>query len=267
MAVDLKKEIKLSDLFRRKRPDAAPSAGAEPKKPKKERRPRRPAGAAVAPKAAPEVPAIPLMRAINLMPTEEARERSGSRLGLAQVLVALLGILLVAGLGGATIFMGARVSDRQRQADDLRAQLADLQVPAEAPAKPHDPQLAGEGQARTVALAGALQGRVAWDRILREVSLVLPEKLHLEQISATTVGVATTGATTITPTAEAPAADPNSLTLVGVANEQALVAQFLARLEAVPEFSQVALQSSTYNDDADTYSFSLVAQVVPGGAS
>jgi Tfp pilus assembly protein PilN len=269
MGVDLKKEIKLSDLFRRKPKDVDAST-AEPKtpkpeKPKKERklkRKRAEDGMAVTAKSAPEVPAIPLMRAFNLMPGDEVGEKS-SRLGLAQVLVALLGLLLVAGLGSGYLFMSARVSDRQGEVYDLRAQLADLEVPAETPAKPGAAELVSEGQSRTTALATALQGRVAWDRVLREVSLVLPEKAYLTQVSATTPSA---GSTTSNPAVSSnPNAAPNSLALVGYADRQASVAEFMARLEVIPEFATVDLQSSTAQDQG-FYAFSILATIAPEGA-
>jgi Tfp pilus assembly protein PilN len=269
MGVDLKKEIKLSDLFRRKTKDA-PAETAQPKppkpeKPKKERKPRwrkRDEGAVVAARSAPELPVVPLMRAFNLMPREEAGEKA-SRLGLAQVLVALLGLLLVAGLGSGYLFMSARASDRQNQVYDLRAQLADLEVPAETPATPGAAELVSEGQSRTAALATALQGRVAWDRVLREVTLVLPEKAYLTQISATTPSAGSTASNPAVTTN--PNAAPNSLALIGYADRQASVAEFMARLEVVPEFATVDLQSSTAQEGG-VYAFSILATIAPEGA-
>jgi Tfp pilus assembly protein PilN len=266
--VDLNKEIKVSDLFRRKPKEAGEveEKPEKPKKPKKEpraRRTRREKNPVVAASSAPELPAIPLMRAFNLMPREEAREKT-SRLRLAQVLVALLGLLLLAGLGSAYIFMSARAADRQGQVDDLRAQLAKLEVPAEAPQKPGGAELVTEGQARTSALAQALQGRVAWDRVLREVSLVLPEHVYLTQISASTPGA---GSTTSNPAVSTnPNAAPNSLALVGLADKQASVAEFLARLEVIPEFATVDLQSSTVADESSSFAFSILATIAPEGA-
>ena len=268
MGVDLNKEVKLSDLFRRKPKDgeANGSAPKPPKleKPKKERRRGRKAAedVAVVAKTAPELPAVPLMRAFNLMPREEVGEKH-SGLGLAQVLVALLGLLLLAGLGSGYLFMSARASERQNQVYDLRAQLADLEVPAETPAKPDAAELVSEGQSRTTALATALQGRVAWDRVLREVTLVLPEKAYLTQISATTPAVGSSSSNPAVTTN--PNAAPNSLALIGYADRQASVAEFLARLEVIPEFATVDLQSSTA-EEGGAYAFSILATIAPEGA-
>jgi Tfp pilus assembly protein PilN len=285
--VDLNKEIKLGDLFRRKAKDAA-EAPEEPKPPKEPRRalfarkekepkapkpPKEPKArkeetARQAPKAAPAPPAIPLMRAFNLLPREEAAERS-TRLGLVQVLVALLGLLVVAGLGTGYLFMSGRVADKQAQVDDLRVQLADLEVPPEAPADEggDDVPLASDAEARTTALAGALTGRVAWDRVLREVTLVVPEDVWFTTVTTGSPDAAAAGGT-------APAATPaegagNSLTIAGTARSQDAVARLLARLGVIPELTDVQLQSSVaelQESGASTFSFSIVATVDPAGA-
>lgn len=292
--VDLNKEIKLGDLFRRraKAPGEESEAAPPEEKPKKERRSlfsrapgekkvkepkppkearskkdrrRRSRTTAVEATAAPALPQIPLMRAFNLMPKEEPREK-GSRLGLVQVAVAVLGLLVVAGLAGGYLFLGAGVTTKQGELDDLRAQLAELEVPAEAPSGGGS-AVAADGQARTAALSTALAGRIAWDRVLRKVSLVIPDGVWLTTLSATTPN-ATAGA----PAAAAPAvpgqASPNSLTAAGFATSQENVALLLSRLESIPELTAVQLQSSTRSeaDSGRTYSFSILASVDPLGA-
>jgi Tfp pilus assembly protein PilN len=281
--MDLNKEIKLSDLFRRRARDpeaetaaaaSAPDASSSAEKPKRERRslfshaprekePKQGRRGKEAPAA--ELPQIPLMRAFDLMPKEEAREK-GARIGLAKIAVALLGLVLFAGLAAAYLFTGAGVMSKQGELDDLRAQLAQLEVPAEEPT-PAAPELAGEGQARTTALSAALAIRIAWDRVLREVSLVVPEDVWLTQLSASTPNAATAGA------APAPAAtgsaSPNSLAAVGFARSQESVALFLSRLESIPELTTVQLQASTRTESetGEAYSFTVLAGVDPLGAS
>jgi len=88
------------------------------------------------------------------MPKEETRE-TGARVGLAKLAVALLGLVLLAGLAAAYLFTGAGLMSKQGRLDDLRAQLAELEVPAEEPT-PDAPALATDGQARTTALSAAL---------------------------------------------------------------------------------------------------------------
>lgn len=280
--MDLNKEIKLSELFRRNRgpvaddvpkeekPPAAPKERKSfsflvgGKEPKASKEPKAPKAKTTTAKSAPPPPAVPLMRAFDLMPKEETREK-GARVGLAKIAVALLGLVLLAGLAAAYLFSGAGVMSKQGELDDLRAQLAELEVPAEEPT-PGAPALAADGQARTTALSTALATRIAWDRVLREVSLVVPEDVWLTQLSASTPNAAPGGAAT------APAAStgtsPNSLSAVGFAGSQESVALFLSRLESIPELTTVQLQASTRTESETgrAYSFTILAGVDPLGA-
>ena len=98
------------------------------------------------------------------------------------------------GSAGAFMLMGARAKERQATADDLRAQLAELTAQAPAADEPSVATLTAEGQARTAALSDALAARVAWDRILREFSLVLPEGVWLTTLSSSSAVAPAPGA-------------------------------------------------------------------------
>ena len=284
--MDLNKEIKLGDLFRRKAKEAG-DAAEQPKPPKEPRRalfarkerapkqskepkaPKEKVARHTAPKPAPAPPPIPLMRAFNLLPRDEVAE-ARTRLGLAQVLVVLLGLLVVAGLGTGNLFRSGRGADKQAQVDDLRLQLADLDVPSEAPKDEgvgDEVPLASDVEARTTALAGALTGRVAWDRVLREVTLVVPEDVWFTTVTSGSPDAAAAAGT-------APATAPvegagDSLTIAGTARSQDAVARLLARLGVIPELTNVQLQSSTaelQEKGSSTFSFSIVATVDAAGA-
>jgi Tfp pilus assembly protein PilN len=267
----LRKEIKLSDLVPRRRKAAAGEAADEekPAKAARQRRSfRRGAGKPKrdeAPAAVPAVaPSVPLMRAFNLMPRDEPRQGRGGAAPLPQIGLAVLGLLLVVALGAAYLLMGARVSEKQNRADELRGQLAAQGEPAPAPEAPPqgetDPALEQESQARTAALADALAGRVAWDRVLREFSLVVPDN-----VSLTTLASGAQASGTSTPPAD-PAAGSNSLTITGLAPNQAVVALLLSRLSVLPELDTVQLQTSTREESA--YNFTILATVAaPGAAS
>jgi Fimbrial assembly protein (PilN) len=287
--MDLNKEIKLSDLFRRRRDTAVEAVTKEekppaepkerksfsfslgrkepkaPKEPKTPKEPKAPKVRKTAAKAVPPPPAVPLMRAFDLMPKEETREK-GARVGLAKIAVALLGLVLLGGLAAAYLFSGAGAMSKQGELDDLRSQLAELEVPAEEPT-PGAPALASDGQARTTALSAALAARIAWDRVLREVSLVVPEDVWLTQLSATTPNAASGGAAA--PAVTTGSTSPNSLAAVGFAGSQESVALFLSRLESIPELTTVQLQASTRTESETgrAYSFSILAGVNPLGAA
>ena len=120
--VDLHKEIKLSDLFKRgSKEPGEPKAEKPPKekrpkkeKPPKEQRPsrfKRTKEPVVAAHEAPPLLEIPLMRAFNLLPSEEARAaQEGARSPLPYVLVALVGVLLFAALAAFYLMAGGGVT-------------------------------------------------------------------------------------------------------------------------------------------------------------
>jgi Tfp pilus assembly protein PilN len=285
--MDLNKEIKLSDLFRRGKGPADEDKAKE-EKPAKEQKPRRSFSfsraekepkepkapeeqASVSPKAAPAPPAVPLMRAFDLMPKESERERTSTSPAFLKVVVALVAVVVLAALAGAFMLMDGRAKEKQSAVDDVRAQLAELTAQAASDQEPNVAELTVEGQARTAALSEALAARVAWDRILREFSLVIPEGVWLSTLSSSSPSVgAVAGAAPTTPTGEA------SFSIEGRATSQSEVARLLTRLEVIPEFSSVTLQSSARSagDDAEAtpananpleVTFTIQATIAPQG--
>jgi Tfp pilus assembly protein PilN len=268
MGLDLKKEIRLSDLFRRRAQAPAgeaaeqakpPKAEKPPKakKPRKEKTPREKRSArfrtmtrepAVPARTAPPLPQTPIMRAFNLLPSDQASEQAKPGVGLTQVGVALGGLLAFAALGALYLFSSAGVTERKHDVDALQAQLATLAAPKEPGAEDVDAALAAERVTRTAALASALDGRIAWDRLLREFSLVLPENVSLQSLQAQ-APVQAAGASPADPAA---AAEANTFTIAGFTEEQEDVALLLSRLALLPEFTSVSLVSSTVTKDGDS---------------
>ena len=136
------------------------------------------------------------MRAVNLLPRDEAKRSFEAKRGV--VFGGVGGAALAtAVLGSMLISAGGAVGSKQAELDALRAQIAAI------PAVPvidtsREDALAAEKGARVGALSAALAGRVAWDRVLRQVSLVLPEDVWLTNLSASAPDVATGAATGFT---------------------------------------------------------------------
>ena len=286
--MDLQKEIKLSDLFRRNKGPAeedAPKAEKPPKE-KKERKsfsfsraskPKEPKapkadkdGANVSAKSAPAAPAVPLMRAFDLLPKESERESTSTSPAFLKVVLALVAILVLAALAGGYMMMSARATERQAAVDDLRAQVAAIEAQATEDAGPSTATLTAEGQARTAALSEALAARVAWDRILREFSLVLPDDVWLTTLTSSGPAAAAV------PVPGAPAGGDSSFSINGFATSHEAVATLLSRLEVIPEFSSVQLQSSargggeaeggsSTNANPQDVGFTILATIAPNG--
>lgn len=175
------------------------------------------------------------MRAVNLLPRDEPRKSFEATRGV--VLGSVFGAAIVtAGLVSMTMSAGGAVGERRAELDGLQAQIAAIPV---VPPKDtsEDTQLAAEKGARIGALSAALANRVAWDRVLRQVSLVLPEDVWLTNLAATAPEA---GAAAATGTA-APVA---AFTLTGSTYSHSGVARFLSRLAVIPDLAHVRLQSS-----------------------
>jgi Tfp pilus assembly protein PilN len=276
--VDLHKEIKLSDLFKRgskkgegESNGTQPKPAKEPKPPKERKRrrkePRQPKerkevnGAALAAHEAPPPANVPLMRAFNLLPREEARAVSegGAPSPLPYVLVALAGVLVFAALAAFYLMAGTDVTKKKGHVEDLRAELAAYQAQQKGPSvDDKSAELANERVGRTAALGSALTKRLAWDRVLREIALVVPTSVTLGQIqgSSPTVGAATTNAdgTSVT-----------NLTISGSTVSQADVALFMTRLSVIRELSAVQLKESGQSPaDPSKIAFTVTATLRSG---
>lgn len=204
------------------------------------------------------------MRAVNLLPRDE-QPRSfaayrgvafGGAGGAALVTVALTALML--GSGGT-------IQQQSAERDSLNAQLAALPtVPVDQAETEANAALASEKNQRITALSTALSTRVAWDRVLSQISQVLPEDVWLTSLtsqsgqegdaSATTGAVGPPGA---------------SVTMVGSTYSQRSVARFLARLSVIPSLSEVHLLSSANVDmePRDLVQFTIQATVKSPGAT
>jgi Tfp pilus assembly protein PilN len=121
---------------------------------------------------------------------------------------------------------------------------------------------------RSLALAAAIGRRVAWDRILRRMALVLPDDVWLTNVTGT-MPLEPTAATAPTTPSALPAA-PTAFTLQGSTYSQAGVARLLARLQVVPDLKNVQLQTSTATviGNQRIINFTIVSDIRKGrGAS
>jgi Tfp pilus assembly protein PilN len=200
------------------------------------------------------------MRAVNLLPKEvpvksfEAKRGLvfGAAGGFALVTVAMVALMFSA---------GGSIGEQQTELDTLNAELAALPRPEPDGGEAGiDAALAAQKAERITALSGALASRVAWDRVLRQISQVLPEDVWL-------TGLTSQGAETPDPgTTAAPGA---SIILTGATYSHSGVARLLSRLGVVPALGSVQLQSSTTMklEPRSIVQFSIHATVKPPGSA
>lgn len=203
------------------------------------------------------------MRAINLLPRDDARRTKQKTQWI--VLLPVFAALLLTGLLSA-VFLSAsgKVKSRQAELTGLKAELAAVPTPDVSKVQSQN-ALAAEKDTRVAALNAALSRRVAWDRVFRELSLVLPDDVWLTTVAAK-APVSSSVATATAPTTGAVAA--TGFTLDGYTYSHAAVARLLSRLAVIPDLVNVQLQQSqlTKVGTAEVVHFTIVADVRSPGA-
>ncbi len=193
------------------------------------------------------------MRAVNLLPRDEGRAR---RQPGAVSLTAVLGaVLLTALLSGWFLMASSGESKRQGELDGLRAELAAIPPP---PPPETQSNLVAEKDARLTVLGKALATRIAWDRVLREVSLVIPDDVWLEAMN--TSGPDPVAAAPVPGQAEATV---GAFSITGYTYSHDGVARLLARLSVIPHLENVKLGSSVLDKDGarPTVKFAISASL------
>ena len=202
------------------------------------------------------------MRAVNLLPREPKLRRK--RLTVVAQL-ALLSPFVVGGLVTAGYLLASsKVNDRKATLEALRGELAALPRQPEQPKV--NPELALLRDQRIAALAAALRSRLAWDRILREISAVLPGDVWLTALSASAASPQPATTTATSTDSPSPAAVPSTagpLNFAGYTYSQEGVARVLSRLAVVPALQDVQLVSSTRTSVSGrfVFQFSITANV------
>jgi Tfp pilus assembly protein PilN len=199
------------------------------------------------------------MRAVNLLPKDHAQKAVA--LPSTPVLVGICaGLLVAAGLGTDFMVQSAKVAKEQKNLDALQARVQQL---PQAPAGPSAgaTQLAGEHSARVTALSAAMANRVAWDRIFRELSLVLPDDVWLTTLTAHSPASAASGS--------ASGGLPTQFTMTGRTYSHDGVARLLSRLQVIPDLQNVTLVSSTRSEVAGqaVVEFNIVSDIRTAGGS
>jgi len=186
------------------------------------------------------------VQAVNLLPRDD-RRRGGPNIPPALAATAIGGFTVVmAAL--ALLFVSAHgtVKSRRLELEQKKQELAAIPVPAQNQLAQQD-ALVADKKARVTALNAALARRVAWDRVMREFAMVLPDDVWLLNLTAQ----APTSATANTATLLAPSSSTGSLaageqgfTIEGYTYSHDAVARLLTRLSVIPDLEQVQLQTS-----------------------
>jgi len=188
------------------------------------------------------------VRAVNLLPRDD-RRRGGPSIPTPIAVTAIGGFTLVAAVVGL-LFVSAHgtVKSRRLELAQKQQELAAIPVPAQSQVQQQD-ALVADKQARVTALNAALSRRIAWDRVLREFALVLPDDVWLQDLSASAPTLAAATATTDAEAASSSSSAPAlggvlGFSIEGYTYSHDAVARLLTRLSVIPDLQQVQLVSS-----------------------
>jgi Tfp pilus assembly protein PilN len=209
------------------------------------------------------------MEAVNLLP---AYARPGHRWAAVGNDLSPRRALTAAGVAACVLVLGLGLGYVRAHSvvNDRRAVLADVQAQVAAADAKAAPLRATQSAAavRMAAAATVSARRVQWERLLADVSRVLPSQVYLQSLSLTSpTPVGSGAATTTTSTATGFAA-------TGVASSHVRVALVLDRLALLPWLSGVTLVSSTSSAPSGTSAtlaagdtFSVTAGFNPDGGA
>lgn len=179
------------------------------------------------------------MRPVNLIPEEERRVQGGAgRTGpLAFIVVGALAALLI---GVVMMVLAANeVSERKEEISTLTVQKEE--AAARAAALSPYATFQQVARQRTQTVSELADSRFDWDRVIRQLSLVLPSGVWLTNLTGSAGGGAGEGSSS---SAAGSVAGP-SLSMSGCAPSQDGVAALVAALKEIDGVTRVGLESST----------------------
>jgi Tfp pilus assembly protein PilN len=186
------------------------------------------------------------MRPVNLIPPEDRRgDQAPLRTGpLSYILIGGL-VLVLAGVV-LLVLTGNQVSESKSELASLKRE--DAVAKAKAARLVSYVQFQSLSEARVQTVQSLADSRFDWERVLRELALILPSDVHLTELGASSGGEAGEGGDS----GEAGSLDGvsgPSMTMSGCADGQEGVAAFVTALKDIDGVTRVGLQSSSVSGE------------------
>jgi Tfp pilus assembly protein PilN len=177
------------------------------------------------------------MRPVNLIPAEDRRGGSAP-LRTGPVAYILLGALVLA-LAGVTMLVltNNKVSDRKSELAQVKSEDAAAKARAESLAS--YTQFAALHEERVQTIASLADSRFDWERVMRELTLVLPHSVWLTELKASAGGEEGDSGGDLSGSIIGP-----SLAIAGCAVGQESVAGFVTALKEIDGVTRVGVESS-----------------------
>ncbi len=187
------------------------------------------------------------MRPINLIPEDERRGSSAKRKGGPLAYILIGGLVLL--LAGVTLMVstGNQISSSKAEITELEAENSAAEAKAARLAA--FTQLSEVRDQRVATVKSLAESRFDWERVMRELALILPSDVTLTSLTGTVKPeVSVNGASGVGLRSEA--AGP-ALELVGCAKGQDGVAGFVASLKDIDGVTRVAMQFSKLGESEE----------------
>ncbi len=181
------------------------------------------------------------MQRINLLPQAERVKASRER-GLIWAILILVAVVLALGL--VYVKFNNEAKSKQQQVDQITADTA-LQQQRMAELAPYA-AIQGTRTAMTQTARSIYDAGVPFSIILQELSLVIPENVRLQSLTAVVPGSMLPGAAAAAAGGgAAPTSGTADITFVGMTEKHRDVAEFMTRLGLIPQLMNIQLGSST----------------------
>ncbi len=178
------------------------------------------------------------MRPVNLLPDDQRGRRAGAGGGKgAYAVCGVLAVLLA--MVAAYVLTSNTITERKNEAAAAGAEADRLE--AELAAQANYTDFADIAQQRLTSVAGVASTRFDWERLMREVSHVMPEGSWLQATDASVTG--DPNATTAPAGVVAAPTEPYA-SFVGCTPHQSDVAQLMVRLRDLHRVEDVRLNES-----------------------
>jgi Tfp pilus assembly protein PilN len=178
------------------------------------------------------------MRAVNLLPDDRRVRPTGASGKGAYLVCGVLAVLLA--MVAAYVLTSNTVTERKNEAAAAGAEADRLE--AEAAAQANYTDFADIARQRLTSVTGVAATRFDWERLMREVSRVMPEGSWLQATDASVSG--DPSALAVPPAGAAPTPAAPYASFVGCTPRQSDVAQLMVRLRQLHRVEDVKLNES-----------------------
>jgi Tfp pilus assembly protein PilN len=182
------------------------------------------------------------MRPVNLIPTED-RHGQNAPLRTGPVAYIVIGALVLA-LAGVTILVltGNKVADSKSELAQVKSEDAAAKARAESLAS--YTQFAALHEQRVMTISSLADSRFDWERVMRELALILPHDVWLNSLEASASSEAGGSGSTSSGATLSNSISGPSLVIGGCAAGQGAVANFVTALKDIDGVTRVGVESS-----------------------